>query len=188
MTQWKLVPVEPTEEMIKAVNTADCHNFELSWAEGYKAMLDAAPVLERVPESSGAYDMLDRFLRNSLDDTDYAEYSDALETVLAHVPTAQPAPNVQHKGWYCAHCGRGVDGSEVTFNEQHQVCGRVITNDMPPAQPHADVAELVEALKWIEKRCNEGLFEDGFFHQEHWKAAHDAGACARAHLKKWEGK
>ncbi|MCA3171407.1 MAG: hypothetical protein ING20_11785 [Burkholderiales bacterium] len=54
--------------------------------------------------------------------------------------------------------------------------------------PAADVQELVEALKWIEKRCNEGLFEDGVLHQEHWKAAHDAGACARAYLKKWEGK
>ena len=35
-------------------------------------------------------------------------------------------------GWYCAHCERGVDSSEVTFHEQHEVCGRVITNDVPP--------------------------------------------------------
>ena len=38
----------------------------------------------------------------------------------------------EFKGWYCAHCQRGVDGSEVTFNEQHEVCGRVITDDVPP--------------------------------------------------------
>jgi hypothetical protein len=50
-----------------------------------------------------------------------------------------PQPAAEFKGWYCAHCQRGVDGSEVTFNEQHQVCGRVITDDVPPAQPAPDV-------------------------------------------------
>lgn len=34
--------------------------------------------------------------------------------------------------WYCAHCQRGVDASEVTFHEQHTVCGRTITDDTPP--------------------------------------------------------
>jgi len=43
MKKFVLMPVEPTEEMLKAVSAADCHNFELSWAEGYKAMLNAAP-------------------------------------------------------------------------------------------------------------------------------------------------
>lgn len=38
-------------------------------------------------------------------------------------------------GWYCAHCQRGVDGSEVTYREAHEVCGRIITNDVPPASP-----------------------------------------------------
>lgn len=124
MMEWKLVPVEPTPEMLKAVSVADCHNFELSWAEGYKAMLNAAPAPDVQPAI-------------------YPE--EAREMGLEEVP-------------YYTH---------------------------PPAE---DVQELVRALKWIEKRCNEGLFEDGFFHQEHWKAAHDAGACARAYLKKWEGK
>lgn len=32
---------------------------------------------------------------------------------------AQPAPNDEYIGWYCAHCERGVDASEVTYNEQH---------------------------------------------------------------------
>lgn len=34
-------------------------------------------------EGSEAYDLIDRFLRNNLDDTDYAEYSKALDSVLA---------------------------------------------------------------------------------------------------------
>lgn len=47
-------------------------------------------------------------------------------------PGAQPAPSDEYVGWYCAHCERGVDASEVTYHEQHQVCGRVITEDKPP--------------------------------------------------------
>ena len=38
-----------------------------------------------------------------------------------------------YKGWYCANCQRGVDASEVTYHEQHTVCGRTITDDAPPA-------------------------------------------------------
>lgn len=45
---------------------------------------------------------------------------------------AQPAPSDEYVGWYCAHCERGVDASEVTYHEQHQACGRVITDDRPP--------------------------------------------------------
>jgi hypothetical protein len=37
-----------------------------------------------------------------------------------------------YSGWYCSHCERGVDASEVTYHEQHTVCGRVISNDQPP--------------------------------------------------------
>lgn len=48
---------------------------------------------------------------------------------------AKPAP----QGWYCAHCERGVDPSEVTFNEAHEACGRIITNDEPPAAKPAAV-------------------------------------------------
>ena len=51
---------------------------------------------------------------------------------LCGIPGAQPAPSDEYVGWYCAHCQRGVDASEVTYHEQHQVCGRVITEDKPP--------------------------------------------------------
>ncbi len=40
-----------------------------------------------------AYDRIDSFLRNNLDDSDYADYSEALETVYAHPPAALP------EGW-----------------------------------------------------------------------------------------
>jgi hypothetical protein len=176
MTQWKLVPVEPTEEMIKAVNTADCHNFELSWAEGYKAMLDAAPVLERVPESSGAYDMLDRFLRNSLDDTDYAEYSDALETVLAHVPTAQPAPDVQPVAWQYKKEGGGIFASDqcpADIEVWNDIEWNKPLYTHPPA---AAVQDLVAALMIIagKQRCVDSLMSNV--------------DIALEALKKWEGK
>ena len=60
---------------------------------------------------------------------------------------AQQEPT-EYQGWYCAHCQRGVDASEVTYHEQHQECGRVITSARPPAtraalQP-AQTAPLTE--------------------------------------------
>lgn len=49
---------------------------------------------------------------------------------------AEPKPAetaAEYTGLYCAHCQCGVDASEVTYHEQHTVCGRVITDDRPPA-------------------------------------------------------
>ena len=44
------------------------------------------------PARSEAYDMVDRFLRNSMHDEGYADYSKALDLIYTHppVPTAQP--------------------------------------------------------------------------------------------------
>lgn len=39
------------------------------------------PVVFEDSDKDDAYDKVDRHLRNSLDDTDYAEYSEALDTV-----------------------------------------------------------------------------------------------------------
>lgn len=63
-------------------------------------------------------------------------------TMLAAAPQpAQQEQEPEYKGWYCAHCQRGVDASEVTYHEQHTVCGRVITDDVPPkAQQQEPVA------------------------------------------------
>jgi len=100
-----------------------------------------------------------------------------------------PAPDVQPVAWrYKVPTNTKWLVSELPPEQAEE--WNIIVDEQPlyPHPPAADVAELVEALKWIEKRCNEGLFEDGVLHQEHWKAAHDAGACARAYLKKWEGK
>lgn len=47
------------------------------------------------------------------------------------------------------------------------------------------VDELVEALTWIDNRCPKQILEQEP-HKAHWEAAHDAGACARAALKKLE--
>lgn len=66
---------------------------------------------------------------------------------LAQQHTAVP----DYQGWYCAHCQRGIDASEVTFHEQHTVCGRKITDDRPPAA----VVELTdqEMAKAVRHLC-----------------------------------
>lgn len=58
-----------------------------------------------------------------------------------------PKPAAQPQGWYCAHCQRGVDGSEVTYNEQHQECGRVITDDEPPAAQPVDKSRNMQGYQ-----------------------------------------
>ena len=49
--------------------------------------------------------------------------------------------------------------------------------------------EMLEALRWIDRRCPKRLL-DQEFHKIHQEAAHDAGACAcaRAAIAKAEGK
>lgn len=60
----------------------------------------------------------------------------------------QPEQEPEYKGWYCAHCQRGVDGSDVTYHEQHTVCGRVITDDVSPkAQQQEPVVEFMGRRK-----------------------------------------
>lgn len=68
----------------------------------------------------------------------------------------------EFKGWYCAHCECGVDSSDVTFNEAHTVCGRIITDDEPPAPTNRPqiVADLVDALNCLlEQTVDQALAE-----------------------------
>ncbi len=51
---------------------------------------------------------------------------------------------------------------------------------------HAVNAELLEALRWIERRCPAQLLQQDL-HRIHMEAAHDAGACARAAIAKATG-
>jgi hypothetical protein len=50
---------------------------------------------------------------------------------------------------------------------------------------HALNGELLEALRWIERRCPAQLLLKDL-HRIHMEAAHDAGACARAAITKAE--
>ena len=75
-------------------------------------------------------------------ESDWPEYEPTWKAIEARMTGAQPAPNDEYIGWYCAHCERGVDASEVTYNEQHTVCGRVITDDKPPKPAPKAVAYL----------------------------------------------
>lgn len=66
---------------------------------GLEAQIKAAQ--EQEPVASDAYDMIDRFLRNNLDDDDYAEYSaalDALYTAPVSVPQWQPIETAPKDG------------------------------------------------------------------------------------------
>ena len=65
-------------------------------------------------------------------ESDWPEYEPTWNAIEARMTGAQPTPSDEYVGWYCAHCERGVDASEVTYHEQHTVCGRVITDDRPP--------------------------------------------------------
>ena len=51
---------------------------------------------------------------------------------------------------------------------------------------HALNGELLEALRWIDRRCPKRLM-DQELHKIHQEAAHDAGACARAAIARAEG-
>lgn len=65
-TTYKLVPIEPTEEMIKAgLNAEDNYSEKIAWTEfdndyalkfAYKAMLEAAPAQESEPVAFQYYD------------------------------------------------------------------------------------------------------------------------------------
>lgn len=52
-------------------------------------LVDAAPV-EPVADVDASYDMIDRFLRNNLDDDDYTVFSTALDAVYGAAPPALP--------------------------------------------------------------------------------------------------
>ena len=59
-----------------------------------------------------------------------AGWNDCREATRTVAPQLGAVP--EYNGWYCAQCERGVDPTEVTFNEAHTECGRIITNDRPP--------------------------------------------------------
>ena len=71
-----------------------------SWNRACNSILDAlraalaAQPSEPVADRSDAYDTIDRYLRNNLDDSDYAEFSAALETLYA-APAAVPLTDEQ---------------------------------------------------------------------------------------------
>jgi hypothetical protein len=70
---------------------------------------------------------------------------------LSLLQTIEGSAEPKYVGWYCAHCERGVDGSEVTYHEQHEVCGRVISNDRPPKRPSLSVDEVVRVVTQWDK-------------------------------------
>jgi len=74
------------------------------------------------------------FSQNKKADETQAKFYELEDETVAAIreALAEPVQEPEFVGWYCAHCERGVDASEVTFHEQHEVCGRVISNDVPP--------------------------------------------------------
>ena len=79
----------------------------------------------------------------------WPEYEPTWNAIEARMTGAQPTPSDEYVGWYCAHCERGVDASEVTYHEQHQACGRVITDDRPPRHsPSVPDSILADAARY----------------------------------------
>lgn len=69
------------------------------------------------------------------------------EQLRAALELSQGGLEPTYKGWYCSHCQRGVDSSEVTFHEQHTACGRTITEDEPPLGWQEAVSGVVSAAE-----------------------------------------
>ena len=76
-----------------------------------------------------AYNMIDRFLRNELDDVDYAKYSAALDEVWLAQPQAAPAEPQPTCVWH-------QDGDE-TSDTWATRCGKYFSlNDGSPSENH----------------------------------------------------
>lgn len=58
-------------------------------------------------------------------------------------------PKPLFNGWYCPHCESGVDPTEVTFSEHHQVCGTYIGDTEPPKLAKPDQEPLCVSCKAI---------------------------------------
>lgn len=110
-------------------------------------------------------------------DWDVTPYYSASE-VRAILAAAVNQPAREFTGWYCAHCQRGVDSSEVTFHEQHQACGRVITDDRPPAPGTAAAAPSQAAQDVLAERRRQ--IEEEFYTAEHDDDEHERGELAAA--------
>lgn len=101
-------------------------------------------------QSRAAYDLIDRFLRNNLDDADYAEYSAALDVTAAAraLPAGEPFGYVRRRNGKFTHEFDGIAASEfdaVYTAAQVQAMGRV-----PPgfvAAPVEPTAEMVDAAE-----------------------------------------
>jgi len=68
-------------------------------------------------------------------------------------------PAEAQPGWYCAHCQRGVDAREVTYSEQHEVCGRYIANDDPPPPSAPEGGPVADCCE----ECGEPVSECGCY-------------------------
>ena len=91
---------------------------------------------------------------------------------LEEQPAQQQEP--EYKGWYCAHCERGVDGSEVTYHEQHAICGRVITDDVPPKARQKELQAC--SCRWD----GDTQVQQCTLHQAHVAAIHEWAERAKA--------
>lgn len=74
--------------------------------------------------------------------------------------------------WYCHRCNRAVDGQQVTFNEEHDVCGSRVSAGRPTT-----LEDVLRALRESKPELNPMRYNkfasmsDTRFHPLYWEAS-----------------
>jgi hypothetical protein len=181
MTQWKLVPVEPTHNMILA-GSLDSRMTPDMADSSYRAMLNAAPAPDVQPVAF-------RFKERPDDLRSAWLYVDKKKNVprgfncqhLYIIP--QTKRNEEPVAWSIARVIEDDDGRPIGQDEPEVVWGRDRPDEdgftpLYARPPAADVQELVDALRRLEEvasDCDIGYMDNAVRH-------------ARTVLEKWEVK
>ena len=157
------------KEAIKlALDLATMHYTDDGYAELRSKVRQLAKEALAQPEQepvarSDAYYMIDRFLRNNMDDDVYAEYSKALDIIYTHppVPTAQlkePEQEPVAEVWAASNaCGQY--GVEVRWFGRFPEIGDKLYTTPPQRQPLTDEQKDKIYNDWCDLGT-EGSYDD----------------------------
>lgn len=118
-TKFKLVPIEPTEEMLLAMRTGNLAFYKDDECEAYQDMLNAAPAAEEAPgqdESAYQRGYMDGMAKPCPDCADYKAMYLKVRDELAELQQHEPVISTKHGPWieskhpgeegesYCQRC------------------------------------------------------------------------------------